>query len=54
MTEREWLLQLYEDVRAYFRYEAEPVKQAIKEQAMRKTVLGYQAALQEDDFDEAS
>ncbi len=51
MTEREWLRMLVEDVRAYFRYEAEPKKQKMQEDAMRETLHGYLAAREEEDFD---
>ncbi len=52
MTEREWLLTLFEDVRAYFRYEAEPGKQQQMEKNMRQTMYDYMAARDGDDFDD--
>ena len=53
MTEREWLQQLFEDVRGFFRYEAEPLEQAKREKAMRETMYGYMDAKEKDDFDDA-
>lgn len=52
MTEREWLEQLFEDVRAYFRYEADPRRQKKEEEAMRETMHGYMLAREQDDFDD--
>lgn len=51
MTEREWLLALFEDVRAYFRYEAEPARQRKEEAAMRETMHGYMEARDRGDLD---
>lgn len=52
MTEREWLHQLFEDVRRYFRYEAEPEKQRKAEKQIRETMLDYMEAREQDDFDD--
>ena len=51
MTEREWLLALFEDVRSYFRYEAEPVRQWKEEAAMRETMQGYMDVRDKGDLD---
>lgn len=52
MTEKEWLISLFEDVRAYFRYEAEPVRQRKEEAAMRETMQMYMEARDRGDFDD--
>lgn len=51
-TQREWLQELFEDVRRYFRYEAEPEKQKKAEKLMRETMRGYMDAREHEDFDE--
>lgn len=52
MTERDWLIQLFEDVRGFFRTEADPVEQAKREDAMRETMWGYMDARERGDFDD--
>lgn len=51
MTEREWLHQLLEDVRRFFRTEAEPDRHAKATEAMRETMCGVMDAMEQDDFD---
>lgn len=50
-AERDLLQQLFEDVRGFFRHEADPAEQDKRSKAMRATAWAYMDARENGDFD---